>query len=224
MKRPSLIWLTFLCFALLGLCAMGWMTRTVLRLEQAQVRATASAALEENVRLALWRMDFAISATISQENARPYFEYSAVFPAESAYTKMYKEVRNGDVLVTSPLIESPASPLILLHFQIDPQGFFTSPQAPAGEVRKLAQSRYTSVEEIDTATRRLSELEKLIDMPRMLALLPPPRDADAWEGNKIRVSNNGTLNVNPPAQQTGGQSQHALAGEHQDEDQRAAVE
>ena len=97
MRRPFLLWLTFACFLALALGAMGWMTRTVLRLEDLQARATAAAQVEENVRLALWRMDYALSPLISQETARPYFEYSPVFPAEQAYTRMYTPLKSGDV-------------------------------------------------------------------------------------------------------------------------------
>src|SRR3569623_867562 len=104
MRRTSPIWLTFLAFHDLGLGAMGRMTRQDLTLDAAQTRATAAAQLEENVRLALWRMDSALAPIVSQENARPYFEYSAVFPAARAYTRMYTELKGGDVLVPSPLI------------------------------------------------------------------------------------------------------------------------
>ena len=38
MKRPTLIWFTFFLFLALGLSAMAWMTRTVMRLDQAQAR------------------------------------------------------------------------------------------------------------------------------------------------------------------------------------------
>src|SRR3954463_3729064 len=151
MKRPALIWLTFLLFLALSLGAMGWMTRTVLRLDRAQARATAAAQLEENVRLALWRMDYALAPVLSQEVARPYFEYSAVFPAERAYTRMYTELKSGDVLVPSPLLKS-TSPYILLHFQVEPDGRVTSPQAPpAGDVRKIAQARYTTAADVERA-------------------------------------------------------------------------
>src|SRR3954467_6098815 len=133
MKRPALIWLTFLLFLALSLGAMAWMTRTVLRLDQAQARATAAASLEENVRLALWRMDGALGPILGPEIARPYFEYSPVFPAERAYTRMYTELKGGDVVVPSPLLK-PSAPYVLLHFQVEPDGRVTSPQAPAGDV------------------------------------------------------------------------------------------
>src|SRR5436309_1801572 len=167
-KRPALIWLTFLLFLALALGAMGWMTRTVLRLDQAQARATAAAQLEENVRLALWRMDGAIAPIISQETSRPYFEYSPMFPAERAYTRMYTELKSGDVLVPSPLLK-PASPYILLHFQIQPDGKVTSPQVPGGNVRRIAESRYTTAADIHQAEKRLAEVSKLVQSPAVLA-------------------------------------------------------
>jgi len=190
MRRPFLIWPTFFLFVALGLGAMAWMTRTVLRLDQAQLRATAAAQVEENVRLALWRMDYAIAPLLSQETARPYFEYSSVFPAERAYTRMFTELKSGDVLVPSPLLRS-ASPYVLLYFQLDPDGKVTSPQAPGGNVRKIAEERYTSADEITRAQQRLAQVEKLLQNRALLSSLPPPRDAEIWANNKLRVVSNG---------------------------------
>lgn len=194
MKRPALIWPTFLLFLALSLGAMAWMTRTVLRLDQAQARATAAAQVEENVRLALWRMDYAMAPILSQETARPYFEYSPVFPAERAYTRMYTELKSGDVLVPSPLLKS-TSPYVLLYFQVDPDGKVTSPQAPTGNVRKIAEARYTTAADIEQAQSRLAEVEKLVKDPALVAALPAPRDPEIWNNNKIRVVNNGSLST-----------------------------
>ncbi|HYE17138.1 MAG TPA: HAMP domain-containing sensor histidine kinase [Tepidisphaeraceae bacterium] len=238
MRRTWPIWLTFLCFLALGLAAMGWMTRQVLTLDAAQTRATAAAALEENVRLALWRMDSMLAPIVSQENARPYFEYSAVFPAERAYTRMYTELKSGDVLVPSPLLRSTAanwnqrinatnraaSPLVLLHFQVAPDGTVSSPQAPTGQVRKIAESRFTTPADIAAAAQRLEQVRKIITAhdDRLAVLLPTPPDPEAWANNKLRVNtngvtlanigngnltaNSGTISANPPAQQAGQQA------------------
>src|SRR3954462_10643379 len=206
MKRPALTWLTFLLFLALGLAAMAWMTRTVLRLDQAQARATAAAQVEENVRLALWRMDYAMAPILSQETARPYFEYSPVFPAERAYTRIYTELKSGDVLVPSPLLKS-TSPYVLLYFQVGPDGKVTSPQAPTGNVRKIAEARYTSAAEIERAQSRLAEVEKLVKDPALLASLPAPRDPEIWNNNKIRVVNNGTITDNSLNVRDNGQQQ-----------------
>ena len=194
MKRPVLIWFVFWLFVAAGVAAMGWMTRTVLRLEAAQAKAIWAAGVEENVRLALWRMDYALSPLISAEGARPYFEYSAVFPAERAYNRMFTELKGGDVLVPSPLMRV-SSPVILLHFQVDPDGKVSSPQAPDEKVRPIAVGRYASAEEMDAAVKRVAAFQKVMDRERvgLVAALPAPRDAEAWSGNRIRVGNNGAL-------------------------------
>ena len=93
-KRPALIWLTFFLFLALALGATGWMTRTVLRLDQAQARATAAAQLEENVRLALWRMDGAIALS---QNATKIMWASVSMPACSPDGLLWRcrHVRDG---------------------------------------------------------------------------------------------------------------------------------
>ncbi len=67
--RPARVWLVFAaCVAgLLG--AMMWISLTVLRLERAEQQARAQAALEENTRLALWRLDSALIPLLAQEAA-----------------------------------------------------------------------------------------------------------------------------------------------------------
>jgi hypothetical protein len=46
---------------------MVWISLTVLRLERAEQQARAQAALEENTRLALWRLDSALIPLLAQE-------------------------------------------------------------------------------------------------------------------------------------------------------------
>lgn len=51
--------------------ALLWILRLTLDLEAAEVEARLHAAREERVRLALWRMDSALSAFLAYENAQP---------------------------------------------------------------------------------------------------------------------------------------------------------
>ena len=74
---------------------MAWMTRLVLNLDASQTRAAAAAQLEENVRLALWRMDSALALLMAEESARPYFTYRPLYPAERAFTNMFAEIEKG---------------------------------------------------------------------------------------------------------------------------------
>jgi signal transduction histidine kinase len=112
MNRPWHRWLVFAsCLAVL-LGALGWMTVTLLRFERAQTELQRQAQLEERVRLALWRMDSALTALVVEESARPASEYQR--PPAAAPT---------------PFLGLP-SPGIRLRFQREPDGTLTSPQVP----------------------------------------------------------------------------------------------
>jgi len=170
MNRPWQIWLVVgLCLAVL-VAVMVWISATVVRLDSAEAKARQLATLEENVRLALWRMDSALAGVIAQENARPYFAYSAFYPAERAYTRMFAEIEKGEVLVPSPLL-SFASPFLRLHFQFGPDGELTSPQAPTGNMRDLAEMKYTTYEKIEAASRRVKALSAFSTRDSCLAAL-----------------------------------------------------
>lgn len=64
------------------LAGVGWISATALRLDRAELEARRRAALEENVRLALWRLDTALLPLVARENARPAAEYRALPPGE----------------------------------------------------------------------------------------------------------------------------------------------
>jgi len=116
--RPARVWLVFGVCAIAVLGAMVWISLTVLRLERAEEQARAQAALEENTRLALWRLDSALMPLLAQEAARP----SAPLPGDPG-------------AVPSVARETP--PEVLLHFQIGPRGEITSPQKGAERLESL---------------------------------------------------------------------------------------
>lgn len=171
MTRTWPIWAVFgLCLAVV-LAAVGWLSLTALRLERRAAEADRQAALEESVRLALWRMDSALAPLIARESARPYFAYAAFYPAEAAYPRMFSALEYGEVLVPSPLLAG-AAPHVLLHFQVDAAGAVTSPQVPGGGLRALAEERFVSPQQIAAAEARLAELHGRIDRAALLARLP----------------------------------------------------
>ena len=180
MRRLGAIWLIFgLCVALASV-AMARLGSTVLALERAEGKARRQAALEENLQLALWRMDSALAPLMAEESARPYFAYSPFYPAERAFTRMFAEIQSGEVLIASPLLTSTA-PQIRLHFQFGPDGRLTSPSVPAGNMRDLAEARYLTPERADRASRQLAELTKLLTRKTLADALPievptPPLD------------------------------------------------
>jgi len=108
---------------------MAWVSGIALRLDAAETQARQRAEYEEKIRLALWRMDSAVSPLIASEIARPYFDYSAYYPAQRAYDNMFSPIKPGEVLIPSPLLTF-ESPYIWLHFQYGPDRTLTSPQIP----------------------------------------------------------------------------------------------
>jgi signal transduction histidine kinase len=164
MNRPWKSWLVFgLCSAVL-MAVMGWVSLNTLRLDRLQQEAAQRAELEERVRLALWRMDSWLAPIIVEESARPYSAYEPFPEARRAYTKGYTQLKQGDVLVPSPLLNH-ASSNILLHFQLHADGRVTSPQAPTGAQRELAEAGYASQDRIAKATLRLEALRRILDQP-----------------------------------------------------------
>jgi signal transduction histidine kinase len=176
MNRPAIVWTVFGVAVALVLAAMTAVSVTTLRLERGQLEAQRQAELEEKVRLALWRMDSAVAPLILEESSRPYFTYSAFFPADRAYEKTFGPTASKELMLASPLLTQTSSN-VLLHFQYGPDGGISSPQVPAPE-RRLLAAAHSSPEQIDRCETRLSELQKLVN-PKALAVacvttLPEP--------------------------------------------------
>jgi signal transduction histidine kinase len=158
------------CLAVV-LAAMGWISLTALRLDRAEATARAQAVLEENVRLALWRMDTAVAPILAQESARPYFAYSTFLPVDRAYSEMFGRGPGGEVLLPSPLLQEP-SPYILVYFQFQPDGSLISPQVPLGANYDLAVPGHVSAESVERAQEHLARLDAMVDRRRLVQMLP----------------------------------------------------
>jgi signal transduction histidine kinase len=164
MNRPLFIWSVFgLALAAL-LAAMSAVTITAVRLDRTQAEARRQAGFEEKVRLALWRIDSAVAPLLLQESSRPYFTYTAFFPAERAYDQMFRPVTGKEALLPSPLLTQTSSN-VLLHFQYTPGGVLTSPQVP---VRRDLALAYADSEQLELASKRFGEFCRLIS-PNALA-------------------------------------------------------
>lgn len=163
--RRKLTWFVFAVCILAVLEGLGWVTWHALRLERSEREARAAASFQESIRLALWRMESEVTPIMAAESSRPYFHYLSFYPAERAYTRMWQQVKPNEVLVPSPLLES-SGPYIQLNFQIEPDGHITSPQAPTGNQRDLAEAQYVESEFIVLASKRLDELSLMVQSGR----------------------------------------------------------
>jgi hypothetical protein len=194
MNRPWHIWVAFaLCLAAV-LGAMGWVSVTVLRLENAEVNAQHQAEREENVRLALWRMDSALSPLIAAENARPYFVYRSFYPLERAFGNMLNKLNGREILMPSPLLTQP-SPYVQVHFQINPDGSVSSPQVPVKE-SSLA-TNYTTKDKLDASAAKLNELKAFLDRDELLSVLPLEELSNALPFQAM-LNNDGAVQQNIP--------------------------
>lgn len=138
-ERHHWMWAIYAACSLALLGILAWVSSATLSLESREREARADARRQELSRQALWRMDSALAPILAREAARPYFHYQPFYAADRAYTSMLEEVRPGEVLVPSPLLQAPEK-FVKLHFQISPRGEFSSPQAPSGTLRELAKS------------------------------------------------------------------------------------
>lgn len=150
MNRPWPIAIVFTLALAVVLAALAWTSATVLRLDAAEALARRESAFEENVRLALWRMDSAATPLVAQEGARPFGAFRP-FVAEGA-PECY----------------------VRLHFQVGPRGELTSPQVPTGEAREAALACDLAPEALEKASARLAELADWLDPAVLASLLPPP--------------------------------------------------
>lgn len=154
-------WLIYAVCALLVVDGLAWVTWQMLSLERRESAARQDAREQEAVRLALWRMDGLLSPIIATESARPYFHYRSFYPAERAYTRMWEELKPGDVLVPSPLLSGPGE-YIHLHFESTPDGWLTSPEAPDAEFRDRAESAAMSLPDVLAVEQELNELTAIL--------------------------------------------------------------
>jgi signal transduction histidine kinase len=81
-RRPLLVAAAFVLSALVVFGALARITAMTLALERSEAAARERATHEENVRIALWRLDATLTALIAQENTRPAARFrSASEPA-----------------------------------------------------------------------------------------------------------------------------------------------
>jgi signal transduction histidine kinase len=124
MNRPRLYWICFAIAALLGCAALAWLSRSLWQAEERRLATLEEADTQERVRLALWRVDFAVMGMVTKENARPAQDYKALSPIWNNLGVNYSVEK-----FPSPIIGD-KTPEIRLHFEVDAENNLTSPQAP----------------------------------------------------------------------------------------------
>lgn len=157
--RRSWIWFT-LC-SVVAVSAVGWIGWTALRLERVSQK---EADREENVRLALWRMESVLAPLIAEEASRPAFGYPVLDPAGNPVPSTL----DNTVLATAP-IPSSRSPYVQMQFRILPSGS-TNFSVPL--TQRANPDALVSTVAIEGAGARLS-------LEGLEGRLPPPLPSDS---------------------------------------------
>ncbi len=220
MNRPGLVALAFILCMMAAFAALVWMTATVLRLDAAEADARRRAEIEENVRLALWRIDSAVTPILTQENARPIALY---------ISGERSSLETGAGPHWTPRIVSPAewNPYVRFHFQVSPAGVLTSPEF-AGWQKDLntigdavLESNFDLLRDLAILVDRKALLEAAPSVPAPLApIMPEPfpqaaavpknsRGAQEFQARSQSFGANNALNNNALMNQ----SQMVLPGE-----------
>ncbi|MGE0608482.1 MAG: sensor histidine kinase [Pirellulales bacterium] len=173
MHRPFHVWSLFAAALAVVAAALVWLTLAVLRVDGQAAEAAWQAAVEEDVRLALWRIDSNVATLVAQENARPYLAYRAVFSPANPDEPLPKTLDTTAGLVASPLAGQ-IPPYVRLYFQVDEAGLAASPQVPPEGLRAWVQSGNAPGVKLDfsEAESLLAEVGGKIDIDRLCNALP----------------------------------------------------
>ncbi len=181
--------IAFLAIAALVMGGLGWVTATVLQLEQEQLVARADAEYSTRLRQAevehaaklrqaevehaaklrqaLWQLDSVMMAKLSHEASRPFSHFSAL-NAISPLDPGLNRCEPG--LEVSPLINADLPDWILLHFSTSPDADWWSPQAPSSRLQdKLKNIVKVTPEEIRRKAALLDELKTNLRAKTVLA-------------------------------------------------------
>ncbi len=201
MKRPWHTGLVVVLCLTVVFAVMAWITIRLLDAEERNREMQKEAGEDSVIRLALWRMDAAVSPLIIAESARPYYEYAAFNPAETVNPVAYNRRQTNATLIPSPLLTQPSSN-VLAYFNGAIAGSgaapgLASPQVPTGELNDWFLSNYAATGIVDvnkgnfdtfTANVTIAELHEVFggngvvegaalppDVPAPIELPAPPQ-------------------------------------------------
>lgn len=173
MSHPRKVWIVFAAALVVVVAAMGYLSAVAVRLDGDRLEARRQAELEESVRLALWRMDGALTALVAQESTRPVFEYRSFYSPNDAFTATYTQFTPGSVMLPSPLVWQDPS-LVLLHFSIAPDATVSSPQVVGSPADNPATSGRLSTDRAGRSAGRLARLKVILARGDLAKALPAP--------------------------------------------------
>ncbi|HWB13786.1 MAG TPA: HAMP domain-containing sensor histidine kinase [Pirellulales bacterium] len=169
MIRPATTVFVFgLCLAVV-LGVLAWASFQILRFDAAERESQHEAMLEENARLALWRMDSALGGLILQESVRPAAEYQRVHYLGRDGVSLSAD--HGGRPVFSPLANCKVD-YVVAHLQVSEDGAVTSPRWPSEGAERAKGDAVNGV--ADELWRQVELLGASIIRQNVVARVPPP--------------------------------------------------
>lgn len=179
MRAPKgiCVWSALIACAVLVIGAMAWLTRNVLESKREQALSEARAVIEEQTRLALWRMDAAGSAIVLRENQRPPMDSATLDVPVSPEVKARFTIMDGadaikvsdgfavaEIPGLSPMACSAAVGKGELAWQAVPKdNGDLKQQAVQQKLQPLQQNRYNPAYQNDSNRIELAQRAKALD-------------------------------------------------------------
>jgi len=183
-----------------ALATLVWVSVETLRLERERGETEAAAELEQEARLALWRMDGLVAPIVATESSRPHFHYTPLYSPLKALSPTWDEISAVETLVASPLLTA-ESKYVRLHFEIADDGSFSSPQVLTEKQRALAADRYVDRARVDDATSKLERLRRIVRPEDARAAVAEARVQQLVDGQAARSPVPRNVESLAPAQQ-----------------------
>lgn len=146
--------LAFLAIATLVAGGLGWVTAAVLQLEREQLQDRAKAEVDGRLQLALWRLDSRVTPDLAREDSRPFNHFSAVYAPSLTLRTDGQPWKPGQVLELSPLLNADLPDWMLLHFQVDEETKWKSPQVLSPALAKRLRTAPVSAALVDVTPQR----------------------------------------------------------------------
>ena len=184
MKRPWQIWSLFaLCLAMV-LPGMIWLTYKAIQLDRAEALAQQHADLEETIGSALWQMDTELTRLLAVEIARPSSFYRPLPSAADTGKAESQAATRGPIQ---------PSPYVHLHFEIRPDGQWSSPQCSEPQPIEIAQDDDASQQSRHGSHDRLQDLAQSVRYEDLIGRLPRQNLETEWLAQNVQSLNTGLL-------------------------------
>jgi signal transduction histidine kinase len=139
---------------------------------------------QEHVREALQRANSTWATMLAREADRPHNHYAPFeYVQQEVFTRGLQKIQKDEILAQSPLLEEKPE-FIRLHFKLDAQGRFSSPQVPESNFLEIAGN--VAPQAIDANRAALSRIQAIVDPVKFGLQLREAEQQSAEQGQWVQ--------------------------------------